>query len=124
MNPYSNNNLFHFREKLRRFFIALAAITIPTSIIKCILQFLLWWNRQESNSSEAQEDQEMRKSLTKDTDIPDGPGQSVVSAIAKIDNQIQTHELDGKKPWIELKEEIRQKTNEQNNGNNNVHQNH
>jgi len=111
-------------QKLRRFFIALAAITIPTSITKCILQFLLWRNRQESNSLEAQKDQEMRKSLTENADVPDGPEQSVVSAITTIDNQIQTYELDGKKPWIELKEEIRQKTNVQNNGNNNVHQNH
>ena len=51
----------------------------------------------------------------------DGPGTSIESAINKIDNLIQTHELDGKKPWVELKEEIRQKTNSQSNGNNDVH---
>ena len=46
----------------------------------------------------------------------DGPGTSIESAINKIDNLIQTHELDGKKPWVELKEEIRQITKPQSNG--------
>merc|ERR1711976_207494 len=105
-------------EKLRRFFIALAAVTIPTSIAKCILQFLLWWrNRNEKNSSEVQQDQEMTTLLTE----TDGPGTSVENTINKIDNLIETNELDGKKPWVELKEEIRQKTNSQSNGNNDVH---
>ena len=80
---------------------------------------MLWWrNRRDDNSLEAQEEQEMRKPLT-NADVTDGP--SVKSAIIKIDNLIQTHELDENRPWVELKEEISEKMNPKNNGNNNVH---
>ena len=111
------NNLFHFRENLRLIFVGFAAVTVPISIIKCILQFVIW--RRKKQFGEIQENSSESENVPLNSDITDGP-LNAAKAIAKIDDLIQNHELDENVPWTQLKQQIREKLNVQSNGNNNV----
>ena len=77
---------------------------------------MIW--RRRKHCGKIQEDSSEKMPLN--ADITDGLLNPAM-AIAKIDDLIQNHELDENIPWVQLKQQIREKLNLSSNGNNNVH---